>query len=100
MNSNNQLGRHTGGVNFALGLSSSKLPTFSEGRYPAIKNNPHSGQGQGVAPLTREIVNHLDSGLVVGQPVLSLSKGRKDIVFANGLSGMKTQSAQTGRSAT
>jgi hypothetical protein len=31
--------RHTGGVNFALGLPSSKLPTFSEGRYPARQIN-------------------------------------------------------------
>jgi len=57
---NNPLGRHTG-----------------EGRYPAIRNAPRSGQNQGVAPLTREIVNHLDSGL-----------RRKDIVFANEQSGL------------
>jgi hypothetical protein len=34
------LPRHSGGVNFALGLPSSKLPTFSESRNPVNSTSP------------------------------------------------------------
>jgi len=33
------------------------------GRYPAIKNVPRSGQNRGVAPLARDMINRLDTGL-------------------------------------
>ena len=73
-NPNNPLGRHTGA-----------------GRYPAIENAPQSGQNQGVVPLAWGICNHLDTGLTVGQFILSLSKSRYDAVFSNGLFGISAE---------
>ncbi len=48
------------------------------GRNPAIKNSLRNRQQQNVVPHSREIVNHLDSGL-----------RRNDVVFDNEFSGMK-----------
>jgi hypothetical protein len=63
-------------------------PVVPSGRYPAIKNSPRSGQNHNVVSLAGEVFNHLDSGLTEGQPVLSLSKGRNDVVFSIGLFGL------------
>ena len=49
-----------------------------EGRNPAIKNTPRSGQNHDVVPLARGILNYLDTGL-----------RRYDTVFSNGLFGFK-----------
>jgi hypothetical protein len=47
-----------------------------EGRYPAMKNPPRSGQSHDGVPLAWGIFNHLDSGL-----------RRNDAAFPNELSG-------------
>jgi len=38
--------RHSGGVNFALGLPSSKLPTFSAGAYALTNQIPPPSRGR------------------------------------------------------
>jgi hypothetical protein len=54
-----------------------------EGRNPAWRKTPRSGQYSDVVPLAREIFNPLDSGL-----------RRNDSVLSNGLSGFKRESRQ------
>jgi hypothetical protein len=55
--------RHSRGDNFALGLPSSKLPTFSAGRNPDdLTNSRVAGQRFGFVRFA-EILSLLDSGL-------------------------------------
>jgi hypothetical protein len=81
-NPNNPLGRHTG-----------------EGRYPARKNAPRSGQNHYVVPLAWKIFKHLDSGLrritshLPACWLSGLASGFiNDVVFSNGQSGFNFKS--------
>ena len=61
------LSRHSGGVKFALGLPSSKLPTFSAGRNPVQLFDMQLGFVR-----YAELFYSLDSGLRRNDEVLSL----------------------------
>ena len=58
-----------------------QLPSYRRRPVSSNANTPRSGQNQDVVPLVWEIFKHLDSGLAEGQFILSLSKGRNDVVF-------------------
>jgi hypothetical protein len=65
-------------ANFTLNPDNPLGRRSGEGRKPAIKDAPQSGQNHDVVLLALEFVNQLDTGL-----------RRYDAIFSNGLFGLK-----------
>ena len=68
------------------------------GRNPAIIKTPRSGQNHDFVPPMLGIVNHLDTGLTGGQPVLSMPKGRYDTACVGWVKRSATHRGELNRS--